>query len=70
MRTRDNPEILVKDGDISRAIKALAMRSGAYGTRNILKMRRQNPGRSARKKAKANKSLKRYMRAKERGKVK
>jgi len=69
MRLKDNPEIFVKDKNLDRAIKSLKLRSGAYGTRVILKLRRENPGRGAWKKAKAKKALKRLMRKMEKGKL-
>ena len=69
MRIQDNPKIFIRDDNLERAIKLLKSRFGAYGTRTILKMRALNPGRSAWKRAKRKKSLKRYMRAKEKGRI-
>jgi hypothetical protein len=64
-----------RDGDsvvvgfsLDKAITLLRAKCGRHGTRVILKFRRDNPGRGARKMAKRKKSLKRYIRALEKNK--
>ena len=56
---RDNPEVHVFDGDLTRALKNLNNRFQASGVSRILKMRRKNPGRSARLRAKRYRALNR-----------
>jgi len=56
---KDNPEVVVFDGDLTRALKNLNRRFQASGISRILKMRRKNPGRSAWLRAKRQRSIER-----------
>lgn len=67
---RDNPEVRVFDGDLNRALKNFNRRFQNAGVGRILKMRRKHPARCDRLRAKRQRSLERYQRAKMKGKVK
>jgi len=67
---KDNPKVHVFDGDLNRALKNFNRRFQSAGVGRILKMRRENPGRCDRLRAKKRRAYERFRRFKKKGKVK
>jgi ribosomal protein S21 len=62
-RAQDNPVVFVKGGDVEMAIRLLKRRVQNYGGLKALRFRQQHPGRKDRKRFKARKAARQFIRA-------